>query len=246
MERWEPIGRLGPGGGVYVTPQYSFGVDAMLLSQFAAPRGQTKICELGTGCGIIPLLWCGGHPWMRRRPLEVTAVEIQSAAAALATRSIARNGLSEKIRVLCADWRQLDGKLPAGSFERVVCNPPYFSAGSGGVSEDEARRIARHESGPEALQEVCNVAARLLQNGGTFCLCHLPSRLCDVLTALREAGLEPKRLQLVQQAGDATPFLLLCEAKKGGKPGLQTEPTMILRDKDGYTEEARRLYGIRG
>jgi hypothetical protein len=168
MERWEPIRRLGPTGGVYVTPQYSFGSDAMLLAHFSAPRGQKTICELGTGCGIISILWCGGPPWMRRRPMEITAVEIQKPAAMLAARSVARNGLQDKIRVVNADWRDLDGVLSAGSFERVVCNPPYFPAQSGDVSEDDARRIARHEDGPDALDTLCASAARLLQNGGTL------------------------------------------------------------------------------
>ena len=242
MERFEPIERLGPAGGVYVTPRYSFGSDAMILSHFAAPRGQKAVCELGTGCGIIPLLWCGGR-WMRRSPLKVTAVEIQPEAAALAARSVARNGLTDKITVLTADWRHLEGVLEAGSFERVVCNPPYFPAGSGDTCEDEARRIARHEDGPEALSELCRAAARLLQNGGTFCLCHRPERLCDLLTALRAAGLEPKRLQLVQQSGDTAPWLLLCEAKKGGKPGVAMEPTMVLREGDEFSNAYRRVYG---
>lgn len=242
MERWEPLRRLGKEGGVYVTPQYSFGSDAMLLANFAAPRGQKTVCELGTGCGIISLLWCAVPPWKRRQPLEITAVEIQKEAAALAARSVARNGLQEQIRVLCADWRQLEGVLSAGSFERVVCNPPYFPVNSGGVSEDEARRLARHEDGPAALDELCTAAARLLQNGGSFCLCHRPERLCDLLAALRRAGLEPKRLQMVQQEDDSAPWLLLCEAKKGGKPGLQMLPAMVLRRDDAFTDAYHWVY----
>lgn len=245
MERWEKIERLGPEGGVYVTPQYSFGSDAMLLANFAAPRGMTRVCELGTGCGVISLLWCGGPRWMRRRPMEITAVEVQPAAAALAARSVARNGLADQIRVLCADWRALDGVLEAGSFERVVCNPPYFPAASGGVSEDEARRIARHEDGPAALDELCASAARLLQNGGSFCVCHRPERLCDLLAALRRAGMEPKRLQFVQQEDDGTPWLLLCEAKKGGRPGLQALPALVLRRDGAFTDAYLRIYGMR-
>lgn len=244
MERWERIERLGPQGGVYVTPQYSFGSDAMLLAHFAAPRGVTRVCELGAGCGIISLLWCGGR-WRRRLP-EITAVELQPAAAALATRSVARNGLCDHIRVVQADWRALEGVLPAGHFEQVTCNPPYFPADSGDVSADEARRLARHEDGPDALDALCTAAARLLQNGGRFSLCHRPERLCDLLIALRRAGLEPKRLQWVQQEDERTPWLLLCEAKKGAKPGLQTLPTLVLRRDGAFTPTYRRIYGMRG
>lgn len=243
MERWERIRRLGPRGGVYVTPQYSFGVDALALAAFGAPRGDKQVAELGAGCGVISLLFCGNPRWRQHAP-QITAVEIQPAAAALAARSVARNGLQDKIRVVTADWRQMEGILEAGAFDRVVCNPPYFPAGSGGVSGDEARRIARHEAGPEALGDLCAAAARLLKNGGSFCLCHRPERLTDLLTTLRGAGLEPKRLQLVQQEGGSVPFLVLIDARKGAKPGLQTETTLLLREGDEASPAARRIYGM--
>lgn len=40
-----------------VTPDHKFGTDAFLLSDFAAPRRKDLACDLGTGCGIIPMLW---------------------------------------------------------------------------------------------------------------------------------------------------------------------------------------------
>ncbi len=210
--RFEPLESIG--GGVFVTPEHGFGADALLLADFATCRGKA-VCELGTGCGVIALLLA--------RDNAVTAVEIQPEAAALATRSAAACGLP--VRVFTADWRALDGLLPAGLFDRVVCNPPYFPAGGGRENDSPARRIARHEESPAALGELCAAAARLLKNGGTFCLCHRPERLCDLTDALRKNGLEPKRIEAVCHPGGQQPWLILCEAKRGGRPGVKVTVT---------------------
>lgn len=217
---------LGGGAFVYTSGDWRFGADALLLARYAAPRPGETVCELGTGCGVIPLLWCrdGG-------PAAVDAVEIQQPAAELAARSAAENGLSGRIRVVCADWRKLEGILPAGGYDRVACNPPYYAQGTGKTSRSPAGRLARHEQG-DTLPGVAGAAARLLRHGGRCFLCHRPGRLWDLLSALQAGGLEPKRLRFVQQRADKEPWLLLCEARKGGRPGLRVEPVLLL-DKTG-------------
>ena len=120
----------------------------------------------------------------------------------------------------------------------MVCNPPYFPPGSGRESASPAARLARHEQ-PGTLDEVVAAASRLLRFGGRFCLCHRPERLADVVAALRRRGLEPKRLRTVQGAAASAPWLLLLEAKKGGKPGLRWEPPW-LQDQPAHRQE---IYG---
>ena len=73
------------------------------------------------------------------------------------------------------------------------------------------------------LEELCAAAARLTRNGGRFALCHRPERLCDVLCALREHGLEPKRLKLISHAPGHPPSVILVEGVRQGKPGLSIE-----------------------
>ena len=187
----------------------------------------------GTGCGILPVLLLRDSA-----AAHVTGVEIQPAAAALARRSVARSGLDGRAAVLCASWTDLDGLLPREGFHLVVCNPPYFPPGSGRESASPAARLARHEQ-LGTLDEVVAAASRLLRFGGRFCLCHRPERLADVVAALRRRGLEPKRLRTVQGAAASAPWLLLLEAKKGGKPGLRWEPPW-LQDQPAHRQE---IYG---
>lgn len=223
---------------VAVSAVHRFGTDAILLADFAAPsRGET-VCELGTGCGAIALRLCA-----EGNPAAVHGVDISPAAIALAQQGAAAFGGAPKPTFAVADWAQPASIAPAGSFRRVVCNPPYFPPDSGGVSEDEDTRRARHEQ-PDTLRDVCRAAAWLLQYGGRFCLCHRPERLAAVLAALTAQGLEPKRLRPVQQTADSPPWLFLLEARKGGKAGLKWEAPLVLGDADGSpSAEYRRIYG---
>ena len=138
-----------------------------------------------------------------------------------------------------ADWRQYRQIGAAGSFRRVVCNPPYFPPDSGGVSRDPASLIARHEQ-EDTLDSLCEAAAWLLQSGGSFCLCHRPERLAAVLTALTRHRLEPKRLQPVQKRADTAPWLFLLEARYDGRPGLTWLPPLTLYTADGQPSAAMR------
>ena len=221
-----------------VSPEHRFGTDAMLLSHFAAPARWERVCELGTGCGAIALRLCADGV-----PAAVHGIDIAPEAVALAQQSAAAFPGEPRPTFAVADWNVPRTIAPAGSFRRVVCNPPYFPPDSGGVSDGEAARLARHEL-PDTLPAVCRAAAWLLCSSGRFCLCHRPERLPAVLAALTVCHLEPKRLQPVQQRADTAPWLFLLEARKDGRPGLIWEPPLVLQEADGRPSAAyRTIYG---
>lgn len=221
VSRWEPLN-----GGVWaaVSDRHTFGVDALLLAHFASPKTGERVCDLGTGCGILPLLFLreGRLAW-------VTGVDIQPEAISLAQASLERNGWAHRGEMFAASWLDLAGLLGAGSFDRVTVNPPYFPPGSGPVGQSPATRIARQEREDSLSGLMCS-ASRLLKNGGRICLCHRPERLPAVFGAMSAAGLEPKRLQPVQNRAGEAPWLVLIEGKKGGHPGLQWKPAWRLDD----------------
>lgn len=220
--------RLPNGCTVFMDDTCTFGADALLLAQFAQVKRGEQVCDLGTGCGILPLLWQGENA-----PKRVDGVECDPAAASLARRGVQENGLQDRIVIYETRWEELT--LSAGRYDRVVSNPPYFAAGSGKISDHPARAMARHETG-DTLNSVSSSAARLLKNGGHFVLCHRPERLVSVLQTLRVNGLEPKRLQFVCAKRDKAPFLLLCDAVKGGGESLQILPLRILEEESLWQE----------
>lgn len=226
---------------IAIDDTHRFGTDAFLLEHFAAVRGIDTVCDLCAGCGIIGLLMLRRE----RPPRSVTAVELSPDAVALMHRTSAVSSLTGFTPV-SGDLRNIRTLLPAHSFRLVTCNPPYFSAGTGFLCPEDSRRRARHEQQESCtLEEVCAAAAWLLQYGGRFCLCQRPERLTDVLSALRQNRLEPKRLRWVQQRPEKAPWLFLVDGKAGAKPGLTVEPPLIMENADGsYSDEMKVIYRI--
>lgn len=210
-----------------VSDAHTFGTDALLLASFANVHNGQKVCDFGTGCGIIPFYWLN-----RCQPKELWAVEIQSLACDQLRRSVALSPPASGLRLLHSDLRDLKEQIPAGSLDVITMNPPYSEQSHGPKSENEARRTARTEM-CGTLGEICASAARLLRFGGAFCICLRPERLTDAICAMREAGLEPKRLQLVSQKPTDTPWLFLLEGKRGRKSGLQVMAPLCLQTAEG-------------
>ena len=220
-----------------VDDTHRFGTDAMLLSHFAMACSGESVCELGTGCGAIALRLAAGG-----RPAAVHGVDIQPAAIELAQLGAQRFTGEPRPTFAVGDWNDPRSIAPAGSFRRVVCNPPYFPAGSGPTNMDGASAVARHEQA-DTLDSLCAAAAWLLTSGGRLFLCHRPERLSDVLVALTAHHLEPKRLQAVQKRSDTAPWLFLLEAKKDARPGLTWLPPLVLYTDGGDpTPALREIY----
>ncbi len=233
--RWEA---LGPGLRLCVSRDHTFGTDALLLSDFAAPRKKDFVCDLGSGCGIIPALW---FRQPSQGPAKVWALELQPEAVALMERSLKEGGLPpERFIPVQGDLRELP--LKKGSFDLVTCNPPYYATASGTVNAQEAKGTARHETAC-TLEEACKAAASLLHPGGRFCLCHRPERLAEVFQKMQAQGMEPKRLRFVQQRPEKSPWLFLLEGRLGGKVSLQVEAPFYLEEAGKPSPEMARIYG---
>lgn len=216
---------------------FRLGTDSVLLSQFVALPRRARVADLGSGCGTLGLLLCA-----RDAQCTVTGIELDEAAHALALQNIENNVLSARMTALHGDLRELPSLLPAGGFDCVLSNPPYFPPRCGKLSEKAAS--ARSEL-TLPLQALCRAAAWLLQTGGRFAVVHRPERLCDLFCTMRECGLEPKRLQFVRHRANGRPILVLIEARRGGHPGLQTESEFVLQKPDGTpTDDYRAAYHI--
>ncbi len=187
---------------------FPLGGDALALGEFSTVKPGWRVCDLGTGSGVLLLLLAG-----RGSGLDLTGIELDPLSAQTARENLAANRLSGEI--VTGDLRT--APLSPGSFDLVISNPPYFPVGSG-----KSGGQARSEECC-SLEELCAAAGRLVKNGGRFALCHRPERLADVICALRAHGLEPKRMRLVSHSPEHSPSLLLLETIKQGRPGLTIE-----------------------
>lgn len=215
--------------------QFPLGTDAVLLADFAKDC-RSRVCDLCAGCGQVALLLAAATE------AQLTCVELQEDAHRQTLHNIEMNGLEARMTAVCGDVRDIRALLPHGSFDTVVCNPPYYPAGSGYSAKNEALAIARTELCC-TFEDICAAAAWLLPTGGSFYLVHKPERLAELLTTLRQHSLEPKQLRLVQHRQDSTPTLVLLKAVSGGKTGMTCLSTLLLQEPDGTpTEEYRRIY----
>ena len=222
---------------IYVSEAHIFTSDAIVLASFCAPRHKDKCCDLGTGNGIIPLLWHRDFS-----PKEIVGVELSESAVELFTKTLTENNLADKIKLIHSDLRKLKGVLPNEYYDIVSINPPYKKLGTGIVNEGKDYKNARHEF-TCTLEDCSRAAAQLLKFGGRFCICQRPERLPDIFESMRKFKIEPKSMREVIQREGKEPSLVLVEGKKGSAPGFRISAPLILENADGdYTEEAKELF----
>lgn len=200
----------------------TFGTDAYLLAAFIRSQPKATAVELGGGTGIISLLLAA-----RKKVASVTAVEVQPAFAELIGRNAEWNSLSDSVRPLCADLREITADTFGKEVDLVFSNPPYMKCGTGKRNEADEKYIARHEV-CGGIADFCNAGARLLRYGGRFVSVWRPDRLTELLNALHDAHLEPKRMTFVHADASSEPCMVLTEAVKGGAPSLYISPPLLL------------------
>ncbi len=222
---------------VCASSDHRFGTDAFLLADFSCYRQKDKVCDLGTGCGIIPLIMQKQCP-----PQIIYAVDIQESAVEQLKLGIEKSGVTGIVPVH-ADLKELWDGAPLGQLDLVTCNPPYKAANTGLESALTAQRIARHEIMCN-IDDVCRAASGLLKFGGRLCMCNRPERLSDVISAMKNNHIEPKRLRLVSKNPYEAPWLFLIEGKKGSKPFMRIEPQLYIRSENGFSEELEKIYSV--
>lgn len=216
---------------------YRFSIDAVLLAAVVAPRSGQVVVDLGTGCGIIPLMLALRHPQSR-----YFAVELQPDLAELARLNVLANRLDERITVLQADIRGLTQKAFGGPVDGIVANPPYRRAHAGRINPNDQKACARHEI-HLTLADLADAAGRLLRTGGRLTVIYPAERLADLFTALRTARIEPKWLRTIHSRSAESARLVLVQAVKAGRPGLAIHaPLVIYLSDGGYTPEVMALY----
>lgn len=218
--------------------KFCFGMDAVLLSGFAKAKQGSRVLDLGTGTGIIPILMEA-----KTQAEHLTGLEIQEESADMARRSVAINGLEEKINIVIGDIKEAGQIFGGASFDVVTCNPPYMIGEHGITNPDAPKAIARHEI-LCTLEDVVSQAAKVLRPGGNFYMVHRPFRLSEIMVLLVKYKLEPKRMRFVHPFVDKEPNMVLIEANRGGKSRMTVEKPLIVYQKQGvYTDEIYEVYG---
>lgn len=212
---------------------FKYGLDAVLLAWFVELKSHTKLLDIGTGSGIIPLLLTA-----RRAEVDITALDIQPEYVEMARRSVALNHL-ENIEILQLDAMQLDQHFGPGSFSLVVTNPPYYKHRI--ASPHVSKAIARSEI-KLTLEGLIRNAAFVLKPRGELYMIYHPSRLSELFKVFRMYQLEPKKVCMIHPARDKEANLVLIKAIKQGGEELRVLPPLIVYEEGKYTREILAIY----
>jgi tRNA1Val (adenine37-N6)-methyltransferase len=193
--------------------------------------------DLGTGCGIIPLILA-----YRKPHITIYGVEVQTELAELAVSNVRENQLEDRITVFRTDMKLLRPAMTAGPVDLVVSNPPFRRQGSGRINPDAQRAVARHEIKAN-LADIIQTSHRMLRTAGRLVLIYTAGRLTDILSRMRTDGIEPKFIRMIHSRQDTEAALILIEGVKGGRPDLKIAPPLIIYNKkNAYTDEVASMF----
>lgn len=220
--------------------KFCFGIDAVLLSDFANVRKNEKVLDIGTGTGIIPILLTA-----KSLGISFTGLEIQSESAEMANRSVMLNHLEEKVSIVNGDIKCALDYFERESFNVITSNPPYMIESSGELNVEDEITIARHEV-KCTLEDIVREGSKLLKVNGRFYMVHRPFRLVEIFETFRRYNLEPKTMRMVHPFIDKEPNMVLIEAIKCAKPRLKIlKPLIVYKSQGEYTDEIYEIYGMK-
>ena len=216
---------------------YRFSIDAVILAHHVRPRPEERVIDLGTGCGIIPLILSYRHPG-----IHIRGIEIQPSLAAIAHSNVAENQMQASIEIHCMDLRALDHRILASPVDIVTANPPFRKRDSGRINPDHQSAVARHEI-ETTLAQVATATCRLLRTGGRLIVVYTADRTADLMCELRTAGIEPKRCRMIHSRSTDPARLVLVEGVKGARAGIEIASPLVIYDEDGSnTSEIEAMF----
>jgi len=216
---------------------YRFTLDAVLLAHHTFPRPGERILDLGTGCGIIPLMLAFRHP-----QVKIDGIEIQEELARLAQDNVEANRMEDRIEIHCMDMRHLKPGTISGPVDLAVSNPPYRKKNSGRINPDRQKAIAMHEI-ENTLSDVTQAARRVLRTGGRLVMIYPAERVSEVLLRLSSCGIEPKRMRMIHSNSADEAKLFVVEGVKGGREGVRVAPPLCIYDARGnYASEVAKMF----
>ena len=232
------------------TDDYAFSQDSVFLANTAKLSPSDAVLDLGCGSGILSTL-----ALVKKHVKKAVGIELQPRVADMARDSAIQNGLQDKFEVICADVKDIRSILKAESFDKVLCNPPYFTnsgnSGQKSVSDEEndalninaktEKSVSRTES-TATLDDFVKGASYALRFGGDAWFVIKADRMASLIYSLKSYNLEPKEATLIYPKPTSDVDVVIIKARKGAKEGLKISPFFVTDDNGEYTDKYKETY----
>lgn len=196
---------------------YRFTSDSILLSRFARAKFGDNVADFCSGSGVVGFHFLCLHPEIN----SLTLFEMQKELADMSRRTAELN--SFECEILCTRLQDIGSRFN-DRFSLVLCNPPYERGGFENAVYEKA--VCRKEI-TLTLPEIIDVVFYKLKFGGRVALLNRADRAAELIFLLKKRGLEPKRIQFVSGAEGDKPYIIMVEAVKGGKEGVEVLPALV-------------------
>ena len=217
---------------------FNFSLDSVLLPNFVTINKKIdRILDIGCGNAPIPLILS------TKTDALITGVEIQKEVYDLAIESVSINKKEDQITIINKDINDYYKEIETDSFDVITCNPPFFKyIETSNINKNDYKTIARHEVKLN-LNQLFNIAKKLLKNNGVIAIVHRPERFVEVVEEMKKNNIEPKRVQFLYPKKNMEANIMLIEGSKNGKPGLKILPPIYSHKENGeYTEEVKKYF----
>lgn len=226
--------------GIFVIQKkkaFRFGIDAVLLANFAKVKNNMEVIDLCSGTGIIPFIISA-----KTNASKILGIEIQEDMVDMANRSVIYNKLESKIKFIQGDLKDQNLINNIMKTDVITVNPPYKLQNSGILNPNDKNAIARHEICCN-LEDVIASSRKLLKDNGRMFMVHRPERLADILCTMREYKIEPKFIQMVHPSINKAPNIVLIGGQRDGGKFLKWMDPIYVHNQDGsYTEQIESIY----
>ncbi len=215
---------------IHVDGSYSFGVDSIILGDFAKMKKDKVALDIGAGSGVLSFLTNSLY-----KLKKVYAVEIQKAKADLLRENIALNNI-ENIELINEDLNNIN--FEENYLDYIITNPPYYKITDNIGNKEEEFLISRQEKYLK-LEDIFSFSNKCLKDKGKLFMIHKPERMVEIFN--KSGNLKPKRVRFVESRVYEKPQFILIEFVKNARDGLKIEDTLVIYEGKTYSEEMKKI-----
>lgn len=215
---------------IHVDRSYSFGVDSIILGDFAKMKKGKTALDIGSGSGVLTFLT--NYLYELKK---VYAVEIQKSKADLLRENISLNNI-DNIELINEDLNNIDFK--ENSLEYIITNPPYYKITDNIGNKEEEFLISRQEKYLK-LEDIFAFSNKTLKDKGKLFMIHKPERMVEIFN--KSGNLKPKRVRFVESRVYEKPQFILVEFVKNARDGLKIEDPLVIYEGNSYSKEMKQI-----